>query len=291
MMIECCDTPAFRLSTAGRDTVTIADKPERIAIIGYGAIGGRVYSSLRASLPASVAFAVLVRNERAGLEASLGETQLFHRLDELLQWKPTLAVECAAHRAVASIVPPLLRAGTDVILASIGALADEELGQALSAAAREGKARLILISGGVGGLDALKAASGAGLETVTYIGRKPPLSWAGSPAESRFDLASISAPTTVFSGNAAEAARLYPKNANVAATIALAGVGFEKTRVELIADPTVTQNISELRAVGSFGSLSLRIENNPLPENPRTSMLAALSIEAKVRMRFDHIAL
>lgn len=267
------------------------DNPARIAIVGYGAIGQRVYRSLRTSLPASVAFAIMVRNEPPHLRVSLRETQLFREIDELLAWQPTLLVECAGHGAVATIVPHVLRAGTDVILASIGALAEEELRQSVVAAARHGKARLILISGAVGGMDALKAASAAGLQSVTYAGRKPPLAWMGSPAESRFDLAAIAAPTTVFSGNAAEAARLYPKNANVTATVALAGVGFENTRVELIADPFVTHNIHEVRAEGAFGSLSLRIENNPLPENPRTSMLAALSIESKVRMRFEPITL
>ena len=271
--------------------MTIADKPQRIAIVGYGAIGQHVYRSLRAALPASVAFAILVRTERAHLTATLGNANLFCRVDELLAWNPTLVLECAGHGAVASIVPSVLRSGTDVILASIGALADEDLRQSLSTAARDGSARVILISGGVGALDALKAASGAGLESVTYAGRKAPMAWIGSPAESQFDLASIAAATMVFSGNAAEAARLYPKNANVAAAIALVGVGFEKTRVELIADPSVTKNISEVTAAGAFGSLSLRIENNPMPENPRTSMLAALSIVAKVRMRFEPITL
>jgi aspartate dehydrogenase len=178
-----------------------------------------------------------------------------------------------------------------VILASVGALANEDLRHSLATAAREGGARVILISGGVGGLDALNSARACGLETVTYAGRKPPLAWIGSPADSQFDLASISKPTAIFSGKAVEAARLYPQNANVAATIALAGVGFERTSVELFADPSITQNIHEIEATGSFGSLSLRIASNPLPENPRTSMLAALSIEAKVTMRFQYITL
>jgi len=271
--------------------MTAIDRPERILIIGYGAIGRRVHNSLRAALPASVTFAVMVRTERADVKAMLGDARTFHQVDEALMWKPTLALECAAHGAVASVVPLVLRAGTDVILASIGALADNDLRRSLTAAAHEGSSQLILISGGVGGLDVLKAASGAGLKSVTYVGRKPPLAWAGSPAESRFDLASILQPTIVFAGNAAEAARLYPKNANVAAAIALAGVGFDETRVELVADPTVSQNIHEVRAAGPFGSFSLRIENNPLPENPRTSMLAALSLEAKVRMRFERVTL
>jgi aspartate dehydrogenase len=271
--------------------MTISDMHERIAIVGYGAIGRRLYSSLRATLPASTALAVLVRKDANAIKASVGNDQVFGTVDELLSWQPTLVVECAAHGAVATVVPPVLHAGTDVILASVGALADQDLRHSLAAAARHGNARLSLISGGVGGLDALNAARVGGLQAVTYAGRKPPLAWLGSVAESQFDLSCVSKPTTVFSGNAVEAARLYPKNANVTATIALAGVGFDRTRVELIADPSITQNIHEVKAVGSFGSLSLRIENNPLPENPKTSMLAALSIEAKVNMRFEYITL
>jgi len=279
------------LSSAAETRMLRVPKDERIAIIGYGAIGQRVYTSIRSFLPSSTTIALLVRsNVQSALEA-VAPDLVFENVDELLEWKPTLAIECAGHSAVSTSVAALLERGTDVILASIGALGDEDLRQALSTAAERGNASLTIISGGIGALDALSAARLGGLEFVTYTGRKKPAAWLGTPAEERFDLRGLTVPTVIFAGNAVDAARQYPKNANVTAATALAGVGFEATQVELIADPTITQNVHEVHARGAFGELSLRIANNPLPENPRTSLLAALSIEAKIRMRFERIML
>ena len=212
-------------------------------------------------------------------------------LDDLLAWQPTLVVECATHEAVGTYVPHLLGAGVDVVLASIGALADDALRAGLAAASAMGGGRLTLVAGGVGGLDVLSSARLAGLDAVAYVGRKKPLAWVGSPAEREFDLNSLTGPTTIFVGNAADAARLYPKNANVTATIALNGIGFKRTTVELIADPRAESNIHQIRAAGAFGSMSIEIQNNPLPDNPRTSLLAALSVEAAVRAHIEGTAL
>lgn len=157
-------------------------------------------------------------------------------------------------------------------------MADQALFDALDIAAKAGGARLHLASGAIGALDCLSSARIGALESVTYIGRKPPMGWAGSPAEAVVDLAAMGdAPVTHFEGTARVAARQYPKNANVAAAVALAGIGFDATKVALIADPTVTQNIHEVEATGDFGRFTFRIEGNSLPDNPRSSALAAMS--------------
>lgn len=206
--------------------------------------------------------------------------------DRLLAWRPGLLIECAGHGAVREHVPGALRAGIDVMLTSVGALADAGLRAQLGADARAGASRLITVSGAMGGLDALNAARGAGLHSVRYIGRKPPLAWSGTPAADAFDLAALTQPTVIFTGSAAEAALAYPKNANVTAAVALAGMGFEQTQVQLVADPGVTQNCHALEVHGAFGEFQIRLANAPLPDNPKTSWLAALSLEAEIRGYF-----
>jgi aspartate dehydrogenase len=128
------------------------------------------------------------------------------------------------------------------------------------------------------------------LQTVTYVGRKPPASWKGSPAETRLNLDDISAgAATHFDGSARVAATEYPKNANVAAAVALAGIGFDDTRVTLIADPAISENIHEIRARGDFGSFSIEIRGRSLPDNPRSSALAAMSVIAKLEQESQRI--
>ena len=148
----------------------------------------------------------------------------------------------------------------------------------MSAAAARGPAKVRLVAGALPGVDALAAAKLAGLDSVTLTSSKPPLAWKGTPADSTHNLDKITAPTVLYSGNARDAALTFPKNANVAATAALAGIGFEKTRIMLVADPSVTQNVHRLEASGAFGTMSLEIHANPSPDNPKTSHMAALSI-------------
>lgn len=259
------------------------DQPLRLAVLGIGAIGRRVLGSVRTSIAPGASTAALCRSGGTQTcEAPLG-VAVFGEPGELARWRPHLAVECAGHEAVAHVVPGLLACGCDVLVASIGALADPSLREEIAAASRCGGGRLFTVAGAIGGLDALAAARPAGLDSVRYTGRKPPAAWRGTPAEQVCDLDAVVSPLQIFSGSAGLSAQLYPKNANVTAAIALAGIGFEQTSVRLVADPTIATNVHELEACGAFGRLVVRLENRPLPENPRTSTLAVLSIEAEVR--------
>lgn len=188
-------------------------------------------------------------------------------------------IDCAGHAGLAAHGPAVLAAGHDLTTVSAGALADPALHDALAAAAQVGGARLCIASGAVGALDCLRAARVGGLRAVRYVGRKPPRGWIGSPAEHMLDLDGMNVPAlTHFTGTARQAALDYPKNANVAAAVALSGLGFDATEVALVADPQVSRNVHEIRVEGEFGTFEFRIEGTALPDNPRSSALAAMSV-------------
>ena len=211
-----------------------------IAIIGCGAIGEWVAQKLDPS------------------------PQIVRRGETLPQ--VDLVVEVAGHQALRDYGVAALGQGSDLIIASVGALADRDLYESLRAAA--GSARIYLPAGAVPGIDALSAARD-GLKKVRYISRKPPAS---------LGVEAMDEPRVIFEGNAREAALRFPQNANVAATIALAGIGFEQTLVQIIADPTVTRNVHQVQASGDFGDLSIEISGRPLPGNPKSSSLTAMSV-------------
>lgn len=199
-------------------------------------------------------------------------------IDELIATKPECVVECAGHAALVEYGEKVLLNGIPLIISSIGALADEGLYEKLSAAAKKGHSRIIIPSGALAGLDGLAAAKLDKIDNVTYRIRKPVMAWKGTIAEDKFDLPSLKDPTIIFKDNARNVAKTFPKNANVAASVALLGLGFEKTIVEVIADPTIDKNIHELSYQGPFGNCDIVICGAPSPDNPKTSRLTAYSL-------------
>lgn len=251
----------------------------KIAIVGKGAIAGYLRRSLKPDV-AEVA-AIVVRPER--LQDRPDGDPLWVSSVTGLPSDVSLLVDCAGHTGLAAHGAVALSQGLDVATLSIGALADQTLSEELRAAAQKGNSRLHLASGAIGALDVLRSARIGGLAKVTYTGRKPPTGWKGSPAETVLDLDNLDGTAaTHFTGSARNAALQYPKNANVAAAVALAGLGFDDTQVELVADPTVSSNIHEIRAEGAFGECHFTVSGNSLPDNPRSSALAAMSIVATV---------
>jgi len=259
----------------------------KLALVGFGAIGQELARLLQAD--AQVDIAQIVTTARSLKRVAALAAELAPRacvLTELgvgLEPRPGLLVECAGHAALVAHVMPALRAGIPCVVASVGALADANILAGLEDAARRGGTRMQVIAGAVGAIDALDAARIGGLDHVRYVGRKPPLSWVGTPAEAVCGLAELTGPCVVFEGSARDAATAFPKNANVAATIALAGLGLDRTEVRLIADPGVERNVHRLEASGAFGRLEMQLENLPLQTNARTSALTVYSLARAVR--------
>ncbi len=259
-----------------------------ITLIGCGAIGQSILTRLPQSAPqVSVQSAIVLDEERAALRARFPTVSFLTQVPSTA----TFILECAGHAALTAHVIPALARGVECAVLSIGALSTPGLPEALAEAAQRGNTRVHLLSGAIGGIDALAAAKLAGLDAVVYVGRKPSLGWKGTPAEASFNLDTLTQPTTIFEGSARDAARLYPKNANVAATLSLAGLGLDATQVKLIADPTVTDNIHTYTARGAFGEMTVTMQGKPLPDNPKTSALTVLSALRFLRNRSCEVAI
>lgn len=259
-----------------------------IGIIGEGAIGSYVRDRILER--GHVVRAILQRPEL--LQDRESEVNNTHYVSSVAALPDDIdhVIDCAGHLALKTHGPEVLRRGIDLTTVSIGALAEESLYRSLEQAASDGDARLHLVSGAIGALDCLRAARVGNLQSVTYIGRKPPQSWKGSPAELKLDLDRLEDTAAVhFEGTARVAATEYPKNANVAAAVALAGVGFDDTQVKLIADPDISENIHEIRATGDFGRFFFEIRGQSLPDNPKSSALAAMSVISKLEQETQRI--
>ena len=257
-----------------------------MAIIGYGSVAQHVVERIGDHPLVNVRTVICREGRDAAARVALGEDIEPIHTAEGLDDSIGLVIDCAGHSGLHAHGAGVLARGVDLTTVSTGALADARLAIALEDAARAGGAQLQLVAGAIGAIDALAAAKTGGLSEVTYTGRKPPSGWAGSPAEQCLDLEHLSEPAVHFSGSARDAALRYPKNANVAATVALAGIGLDETAVRLIADPTIQANCHEVEARGAFGAFTFRIEGAPLPSNPRSSALTAMSA---VRSILNHV--
>lgn len=252
-----------------------------IAMIGCGAISTGVMELLKND--PEVRFDTVIVH-REGLEAArrvlsslVPEATVVSCLDDRAM-RPDLLIECAGHQAIEEHIFAALERGIPCMIVSVGALSEPGMAMRLEAAAKQGKTQVQLLSGAIGAIDALSAARIGGLDSVVYTGCKPPLAWKNTPAEALLDLDALDTATVIFDGTARDAARLYPKNANVAATLSLAGLGFDRTKVRLLADPTVTENVHRVVAKGAFGEFELTMRGKPLAANPKTSALTVFCV-------------
>ena len=245
----------------------------RLAIIGYGAITDEVVRVLAERDQLASLAAVLVRPGRLdeARDKAAGRFRVFAKLDELLAAGPDIVAECAGHGAMRDYAVEILRAKVPLICSSVGVLADKAF-----AAALPNTDKLLIPSGAIAGVDGLLAARTAGLKEARYTSIKPPAAWIGTPAEAKVGKAR----TVLFEGTAREAALCYPKNVNVGVTVALAGLGMDRTRVSLVSDPQASGPLGIIEASGDFGTFRFEILAYASPRNPKTSLLTAHSIVA-----------
>ncbi|MPZ14927.1 MAG: aspartate dehydrogenase [Chloroflexi bacterium] len=252
----------------------------QLGIIGYGTIARRVAQGIRAGEAGAVRLAaVLALHPTAeGPDGALVTTDpdvfLAHPMDLVLE----LASQNAVHRHGEAV----LESGRDLLVMSIGALADDALFDRLTKAAAANGRRLLLPSGALGALDAIAAAAIGGLEEVTLTTRKPPDALQTGTGRDASLAEATDEAVLLYDGSAREAVRLYPANVNVAAALSLAGVGFDRTRVHIYADPAVSRNTHEVHARGWFGELRFTMMNIPT-ENPKTGRITALSVLRTIR--------
>jgi aspartate dehydrogenase len=190
-----------------------------------------------------------------------------------------IVFEGASQEAVVEYAEKILKAGRDLILMSVGSLFDDDFRLKLEKIAMMKKCKIYVPSGAICGIDGILSANIGGLNEVTLVTTKSPSSFGKS-----FDKRSV-----LFKGNAIEAVKRFPANINVAASLSLAGKGFDGTKVEIVADPVVSRISHKILAHGKFGRLRVELENMPNPNNPSSSYMASLSAIATLNRIIDPI--
>ena len=261
----------------------------RVGIIGGGTIARLVLEHIAAGELGEAGVVGILGRGASGRALALVQefrVPLVTSVEALLERPPDVVVEAASHEAVRDHAEALLRQGIAVIVLSAGALCDDVLRARLERAAQAGGALLYVPSGGIAGLDALKAACVAGVDEVTIAVTKPPAAWKNIPyvEEMKIDLEHLSAPCTVYDGPAREGVPLFPANVNIAAVLSLAGIGFDRTRLKVVADPALTHNTHFIEIRGKSGNISIKVENVPAPDNPKTAWLACYSALAALKL-------
>lgn len=258
---------------------------EKIVLIGWGAIGKRVAELLAERKSEAKIVAVAVRNRAVVREGLPAEAILIEEPAELSSIDASLVVEAAGRASVLPWGEAALSAGMDFVVSSTSAFVDDAIFQRLNEIAAQNGVQVIIPPGALGGVDALSAASWLSIKSVEHRIIKPAKAWAGTLASQLIKLDEINEATVFFTGNARDAADAFPQNANVAVITSLAGIGLDRTRVTLIADPTAQLNTHEIVAEGAFGNMHLRFENSPLMTNPKSSEMTALNLARMIENR------
>ncbi|WP_019122316.1 aspartate dehydrogenase [Brevibacillus massiliensis] len=264
----------------------------KVGIIGFGTIGEDVAEAIKqGKAGAAKLVSVLVRDVSKYESAKEDASVLTEKVEEFFAQRPDVVVESAGHEAVRKYGPLALTQGADLIVVSVGAFADDQLLHQIKAKAAESGRKVIIPSAAIGGLDRIAAGSVGEMDEVALITRKPPQAWYGTFIEQQVDLAGLTEPYLAFDGVARDSARQFPESVNVSAALSLAGIGFDKTKVKVLVDPTITHNTHEIVASGRFGRIQLQIQNTPSARNPKTGYIVAMSIVKTLRDRTSYLVI
>lgn len=261
-----------------------------ICVIGCGAIGTTIARAIEPMPDIQIVYLTDRSKECATLlQQKMTKVRYVPDIVPILK-DIKLVVEAASQDAARYYAPLALSAGVDMMIMSVGVFQDEEFQNDTFRLAKRKSAKIYLPSGAIGGIDALCAASLEQIDDVTLTTTKPPSAFGPNPyLESKGIRASeLRERTELFYGTAREAVKYFPQNINVAATISLAGIGFENTKIRIMCDPQVQTNEHHLKAKGKFGELDVVTRNVPSPRNPKTSYLAALSAISAIKKITGH---
>lgn len=256
----------------------------KVALIGCGAIGTALGKAIDAGKAGrselSWIYDLKPGNAKALVKKLKSKPQVARNVAEICADKSIdLVIEAASQMAIEQYALEVLKSKKDLMVMSVGAFSDEKLFRQVQKTAQRTGQRLYIPSGAILGIDGIKAAIRVGIDEVILTTRKPPAALAKVKyvRKRKLDLSELRVPRVVFEGTAQEAVKAFPESVNVAATLSIAGIGLGKTKVRIVADPSVDRNVHVIRVRGKAGEFVTEAHNVPSPDNPKTSYLAALS--------------
>ena len=257
---------------------------KKVGVIGYGSIGREIIAATRRQEIPNAKIIALFDKESQVISSVDYDSQLylFSDFNEFynspIYTSLDIVIECASKEAVREYGKKIIESKKDFIVLSVGAFSNREYLSELQNLSNLNNTRILIPTGAIAGLDSIRSVKKY-LDYLTITTTKHPKSFVGAQffKNSIIKLEEISNEKVLYEGNAITAIQLFPQNVNVAVSIALAGIGLEKTRVKIIADPMISVNRHEILAKGSFGEIHIIVQNVPSPTNPKTSYLASLS--------------
>ena len=251
----------------------------RITIVGCGSRGTKLAEAADKMMEVKRIYLLDEDRKRAEeVAGSINKAEIIDDIDEEL-YHCDLVIECATQAAAKMIIPKVVARGVDIMVMSVGALVDDEFRQSITEKAAQCDCKVYIPSGAICGTDGLRSSTVGEVQEVELVTIMPPVSFEDIQyvVDKGIDLRSIKEKTVLFTGTAREAVQLFPRNVNVAAIVSIMGIGFDRTKVTIAADPTTKLNAHELRIKGEFGELYTHTHNVPSQINPRTSNLAVFS--------------